>query len=273
MSNQTVGTVRSDRSDDETESFGAADGREGMLLANPMVPATSGAGGSGMASESEMGFFSDNSTTVIAKSPGIQASGGNLRVRGTRSNNSQLAEEEQAVLDRVAGSDGRAEVDAKMELASKSDREAWTGDIEDATAEDVYEVYLSLRKKYFNSTVFYLDVADALDEYDRPDLALRVVSNLAELRGEDHRDLRILGHRLSQSGELDLAPKKLFQKKKLFLKMMMMKIKNYIVVLQMYCPKIWMILEICLIVPNLNKLDDMGLTRLIKDCCQKLMRL
>ena len=68
-----------------------------------------------------------------------------------------------------------------------------------------YSTYLDQRKDFANSTAFYLDAADFFYSKKEPVLALRVLSNLAELNLENAPLLRILGYRLKQAGELDLA--------------------------------------------------------------------
>lgn len=73
------------------------------------------------------------------------------------------------------------------------------------SSSDPYAAYLALREEYGESPAFYLDVADILNEKKKTDLALRVLSNIAEMRSEDHRLLRILGYRLMQLGYNDLA--------------------------------------------------------------------
>ncbi len=67
-----------------------------------------------------------------------------------------------------------------------------------------YEAYLNLRKAYANPG-FYLDVAAFFEKAKARDLALRVLSNLAELDLDAPALLRVLGHRLLQLGEADLA--------------------------------------------------------------------
>ncbi len=84
-------------------------------------------------------------------------------------------------------------------------RDAWTETLNSTPATNVYATYLELRHKFFDATGFYLDVADALIAAQQPDRALRVLSALAELQGEDSRTLRILAHRLMQLKKPQLA--------------------------------------------------------------------
>ncbi|SDX46638.1 VIT domain-containing protein [Lysobacter enzymogenes] len=74
-----------------------------------------------------------------------------------------------------------------------------------APAELVYRLYLDERDSHAASTAFYLDVADVLEEKGQHALALRVLSNLAELDLENRHILRVLGYRLLQANEPALA--------------------------------------------------------------------
>ena len=74
-----------------------------------------------------------------------------------------------------------------------------------ASGDAVYAAYLDERANYANSTAFFLDAADILRDKQQPALALRVLSNLAEMNLEDRHILRILAYRLRQQGEVALA--------------------------------------------------------------------
>ncbi|WP_164557758.1 DUF2135 domain-containing protein [Massilia atriviolacea] len=77
--------------------------------------------------------------------------------------------------------------------------------LRDADAASVYAIYLDQKPDYANSSAFYLDAADILLEKGQRDLALRVLSNLAEMDLENRAVLRILGYRLLQAGAPQLA--------------------------------------------------------------------
>lgn len=70
----------------------------------------------------------------------------------------------------------------------------------EADAAKVYRVYLDEKPGFAASTAFYLDAADLLFAKSQPDLALRALSNLAEMELENRHVLRILGYRLLQAG-------------------------------------------------------------------------
>jgi tetratricopeptide (TPR) repeat protein len=74
-----------------------------------------------------------------------------------------------------------------------------------AAPDDVYPIYVRERRGYVDSTAFFLDAADVLFDRGRPDLAIRVLSNLAEMDLENRDVLRILGLRLMQAERAKLA--------------------------------------------------------------------
>jgi Ca-activated chloride channel family protein len=74
-----------------------------------------------------------------------------------------------------------------------------------AAPDQVYTLYLDEKPGYANSSAFFLDVADILIDKGQRDLALRVLSNLAEMDLENRAVLRILGYRLLQAGAPQLA--------------------------------------------------------------------
>jgi hypothetical protein len=74
-----------------------------------------------------------------------------------------------------------------------------------AGADAVYAVYLDERMRAPSGSAFYLDAADVLFEKGQPALALRVLSNLAELDLDNRQVLRVLAYRLLQAGKPALA--------------------------------------------------------------------
>ncbi len=73
-------------------------------------------------------------------------------------------------------------------------------------AGDAYATYLELRREHGDTPSFFLDAADFFrSEAENPALALRVLSNLAEIGDENTALLRVLGYRLSQWERPDLA--------------------------------------------------------------------
>lgn len=84
-------------------------------------------------------------------------------------------------------------------------RDVWYKTLRAVSKDSLYAWYLSNRNNYSSNVGFYLDVSDALLERGLRSEALRVITSLAELEGENHRHLRILGRRLLQLKQVDLA--------------------------------------------------------------------
>jgi len=78
-------------------------------------------------------------------------------------------------------------------------------DLRAAKKTDAFAVYMKNRARHGASPAFFLDCADYFREAGDPQLALQVLSNIAELELEEAALLRVLGHRLVQIGQLDLA--------------------------------------------------------------------
>ena len=68
-----------------------------------------------------------------------------------------------------------------------------------------FAVYMKNRAQYRNSPAFFMNFADYFFSQRDPNLAIQVLSNVAELGLYDSRLPRMLGLRLAQMGALDLA--------------------------------------------------------------------
>ncbi|QII28957.1 DUF2135 domain-containing protein [Stenotrophomonas maltophilia] len=88
---------------------------------------------------------------------------------------------------------------------------AWQSDspvarrLRQGPSSQLYDRYLAERAANANSSAFFLDVADLLIEQGQRDLALRVLSNLAEMELDNRHLLRVLGYRLLQADAPVLA--------------------------------------------------------------------
>jgi tetratricopeptide (TPR) repeat protein len=98
-----------------------------------------------------------------------------------------------------------AEPAASIRLRPWSPGSPYAARMREASAGQVYRVYLDERPDYLRSSAFFLDAADILFERGEPELAVRVLSNLAEMDLENRHLLRILGYRLLQAGRAPLA--------------------------------------------------------------------
>ena len=93
---------------------------------------------------------------------------------------------------------------AQIELTGWNPDTPYLDGIRDAA--DPYRAYLAARETHGSMPAFYLDVADFLREQAKaPRLALRVLSNLAELDVANTALTRVLAYRLSQWNLHDLA--------------------------------------------------------------------
>jgi tetratricopeptide (TPR) repeat protein len=68
-----------------------------------------------------------------------------------------------------------------------------------------WAIYMKNRKEYGTSPAYFLDCADFFHGQDNLDLALQVLSNIAEMELDNPALLRVLGHRLTQLRFFDLA--------------------------------------------------------------------
>ncbi|MFC1766122.1 VIT domain-containing protein [Planctomycetota bacterium] len=74
-----------------------------------------------------------------------------------------------------------------------------------ANGRNLFKIYMKQRKQYSRSPAFYLDCSKFLLAQGQAELALQVLSNIAELELENAALLRVLAHRLAQLGELDYS--------------------------------------------------------------------
>ena len=79
------------------------------------------------------------------------------------------------------------------------------GQAQESQKGEWYSIYLTERKENEGSSAFFLDVSDFFLEKKQPGLALRILSNVAEMELENPQLLRILGYRLMQIGRPKLA--------------------------------------------------------------------
>ena len=97
--------------------------------------------------------------------------------------------------------DGDAPAGIRIAVQAASLDEAGMRRLAQAGADERYAVYLDQRLAASGSPAFYLDAAQVFAAHGQRALALRVVSNLAELHIEDRGLLRVLAYRLQEMGE------------------------------------------------------------------------
>ncbi|MBI5725583.1 MAG: DUF2135 domain-containing protein [Planctomycetes bacterium] len=74
-----------------------------------------------------------------------------------------------------------------------------------ADEKTLYDIYLSQKVQFGNSSAFYLECGDFFLNNGSQLLGLRILSNIAELELENAALLRTLAYRLLQAGQMDLA--------------------------------------------------------------------
>jgi hypothetical protein len=139
----------------------------------------------------------ERSNTAINSPVQIQ---GNTAIRASQHNASAVAVAK-------GGSDAGngASPAATIQLKKWEPDAAYARRMREAKPEDLYAIYLDERPGYLNSTAFFLDAADIFIGRGQQELGLRILSNLAEMNLENRHILRILGYRLLQAKQPQLA--------------------------------------------------------------------
>ncbi|WP_194792829.1 VIT domain-containing protein [Caenimonas koreensis] len=87
----------------------------------------------------------------------------------------------------------------------------WTADapylrrLADAPADRLYATYIDERSRHTSSSAFFIDAASLFFERGQNELALRILSNLAEMNLENRQLLRLYAYRLVQARRDELA--------------------------------------------------------------------
>lgn len=127
------------------------------------------------------------------------------------SGNSEAIEEVNAVTrglpENLSGKkDGKSkEKSAAINLAAWNPDAPYLTELKKASEDKRYSTYLSLKEENSSTPSFFLDVSDFFLEIGEKELALRILSNIAEMELESHELLRVLAHRLEQLEYYDLA--------------------------------------------------------------------
>lgn len=106
---------------------------------------------------------------------------------------------------RVAAPAAANEGELGIQLAAWQPDSAIAKRLREGPPSQLYDRYLAERDAHADSSAFFLDVADLLLEQGQRDLALRVLSNLAEMDLDNRHLLRVLGYRLMQAHAPALA--------------------------------------------------------------------
>lgn len=96
-------------------------------------------------------------------------------------------------------------LNADIAVGSWSPDAEYMHELKETPKANLYVKYLELKPKYMNTPSFFLDVSDYFMKQGEETLALRILSNIAELELENHQLLRVLAHRLQQLNKNTLA--------------------------------------------------------------------
>jgi len=81
----------------------------------------------------------------------------------------------------------------------------YLSELKSVRSEQMYDAYLKMKPKYAQSPSFYLDVAEYFHREKQTDAAIRILSNLAELKLEDAEVARSCANKLVEFKSYDLA--------------------------------------------------------------------
>ncbi|MDA3844883.1 MAG: carboxypeptidase regulatory-like domain-containing protein [Candidatus Kapabacteria bacterium] len=141
-----------------------------------------------------------SSDAMAEPSESIQSSGGS-----GRSTRRYLSMSSNALAPSKSKSGGSSPLASSITVKAYDSKAPYIEDLKKAGKDKFEEVYFEFKKEYGNNPGFYIDAADIATEKEMPEVALRILSNIAEMKLEDHGLLRILAQRLKQIGEYKLA--------------------------------------------------------------------
>lgn len=90
----------------------------------------------------------------------------------------------------------KTEVKSDIQLNAWDPQTPYLKVLQYSTRGDEYKTYLKLKTEYGSTPAFYIDATDFFSKLGEKDTALRILSNLAELKLESPQLLRILGKKL-----------------------------------------------------------------------------
>jgi hypothetical protein len=144
--------------------------------------------------------------SIVSTSAGVsqQDEGNSLSMRGGRSNvlaNNKTEEKAKK------SSNAPEPMEANINLSAWSPDASYMYELKKTSKENLYSKYLELKPKYMSTPSFFVDVSDYFIAQGEKELALRILSNIAELDLENPQLLRVLAHRLQQLNQNILAIK------------------------------------------------------------------
>jgi len=193
------------RKDFKCSEDGQTEGGEGSGMA--MGSGGAGAAPAMVAAEARMSVAGSMDRPETS---GVEESVGDLGTGAPALGAREGAEREEAKKDKEKGQRDREDQEdgapePTVTLAQWNPDTPYLKELKDADKGDRFKVYMRLRKEHSAAPSFFLDCADFFYGQKDGRIALQVLSNVAELQLDDPALLRVLGHRLEQKDELDLA--------------------------------------------------------------------
>ena len=173
---------------------------------SPTDEAVPGSGGSSTSSAEETTMARQDASAREADVDRRRAAQESLSVRGARA--AAAAASAPGSLNQEAAKGAPAEestLGASIALQRWAPQAGYMDHLRRSAREQQYSVYLEERADHERQPGFFLDVAEFFFEQKDAGMALRILSNLAELGLDDPALLRVLAHRLVQAGRADLA--------------------------------------------------------------------
>ena len=95
--------------------------------------------------------------------------------------------------------------DASVQVQYWNPDVPYLSELKSVRSEQIYDAYLKMKPKYAQSPSFYLDVAEYSHREKQTDAAIRILSNLAELKLEDAEVARSCANKLVEFKSYELA--------------------------------------------------------------------
>lgn len=97
-------------------------------------------------------------------------------------------------------------IDEKLELKPWDSNAPYLKEIKNTkSVEEAYVKYLALRSEYSKSPTFYIDMADYFDSKGERAIAIKILTNLAEVYIDNYELLKVLAYKLEFYGAYELA--------------------------------------------------------------------
>ena len=99
-----------------------------------------------------------------------------------------------------------AQVNSKIELQPWNPNEPYLEILKkQTTVKDAYLKYIEIRDDYLNSPSFYLDVSDFFNQKGNQQIALTILSNLAEIELDNYELMKALAYKLEYFNQYEMA--------------------------------------------------------------------